>query len=162
MRTIKLLAALVLLHLLAGCASIMTSNENQVRVETVDASGKEVKDAICTVLRGDTRTSFNTPAVVPIAKGSGDIRMDCTKTGVPEGKAVLMSRVGAATFGNIIAGGVVGAVVDQATGKAYNFPEWVQIVMGQFLVFDRRDHNDGKPTPGKALETTAQPAEAPK
>jgi uncharacterized protein YceK len=137
----KLLIALTALFALSGCASIMTSNENNIRVETVDSTGAEVKEANCTILRGEAKTAFVTPAVVPVTKGSGDIRIDCTKSGMPDGKAVVTSRVGAATFGNIIAGGVIGAAVDQATGKAYN-------------------HQDGKATPGKP--PGAAPTDAPK
>jgi hypothetical protein len=154
---IKLAFACFAMSLFSGCASIMTSNENNVRFETVDSKGAEVKDASCSMLRGDARTTFTTPAVIPIAKGSGDVHVDCKKAGMTDGKAVLTSRVGAATFGNVLAGGVVGAAVDQATGKAYNFPEWVKVVMGSTLAFDRRDHNDGQPTPGKAVAAAASP-----
>ena len=149
-----------------GCASLTTPNENQVRVETVDEAGVQIADANCVMLRGAVKSEFKTPAVVPITKGSASITVDCTKPGVADGKGVLTSRVGAATFGNILAGGLIGIAVDQATGKAYNFPEWVQVVMGKILSFDRSAHVEGKPTPGVAIagqtpdtaKPTAQPA----
>jgi hypothetical protein len=46
-------------------------------------------------------------------------------------------------------GGIIGTAVDQADGKAYNLPEWVQIVMGKMISFDRNDHVAGKPNLGK-------------
>jgi hypothetical protein len=146
------LSAAVLIS--AGCASLTTPNENNIRVETVDATGGEVKDATCAILKGSTRTEFKTPAVIPVAKGSGDLRIDCSKEGLAEGKAVLTSRPGGATFGNILAGGIIGALVDQSTGKAYNYPEWVQIIMGKFLAFDRKEHENGKPNKSTVLEAS--------
>jgi hypothetical protein len=154
-RFFKLAALSVICFSTVGCASLMTSNENNVRVETVDSTGVEIKDANCAILRGSLRSEFKTPAVVPVTKGSSDVRIDCTKEGFPEGRAVVTSRVGGATFGNILAGGIIGAVVDQSTGKAYNFPDWIQIVMGKVLAFDRKNHVDGKPTAGTVIETPA-------
>jgi hypothetical protein len=135
-----------------GCASLTTSNENNIRVETVDATGTEVKDATCSILKGAARTEFKTPAVIPVQKGSADLRIDCSKEGVADGKAVLTSRAGGATFGNILAGGIIGALVDQSTGKAYNYPEWIQIIMGKLLAFDRKEHENGKPNKATVLE----------
>ena len=148
----KLFAATVPLALTVGCASLTTSNENQVRVETVDETGAAVADANCAILRGSVRSEFKTPAVIALAKGSQQVMIDCTKAGMPEGKAVLISRVGAATFGNILAGGLIGIAVDQATGKAYNYPDWIKIAMGKLLSFDRSNHVDGQPLVGKPID----------
>lgn len=149
---LKLIAAAAPLVFTVGCASLTTSNESQVRVETVDAAGVEVKDASCFMARGGVRSEFKTPAVVAVSKGSSNVMIDCSKPGSPDGKAVLTSRVGAATFGNILVGGFIGAAVDQATGKAYNYPDWIQIVMGKLLSFDRTHHVDGKPMAGKPVD----------
>lgn len=151
-RLFKLACLSTALLMSVGCASLTTSNENNIRVETVDASGAEVKDATCAILKGATRTEFKTPAVIPVAKGSGDLRIDCAKEGLADGKAVLTSRAGGATFGNILAGGIIGAIVDQSTGKAYNYPEWIQIMMGKFLAFDRKGHENGKPNQSTVLD----------
>jgi hypothetical protein len=146
---IRLFALLTLAAIMTGCASITTPSETQVKVETVSAEGAQVDSATCTVLRGGVATEFTTPGTVPVPKAAGDAGIECKKSGMPDGKGILISRVGGATFGNIILGGGVGAIVDQATGKAYNFPEWVRIVMGRTLTFDRADHKDGEVTPGK-------------
>jgi hypothetical protein len=122
-----------------------------VRVETVAADGTEVKDAKCSINRAGAKVEFQTPSVIGVPKSSADVIIDCTKAGLPDGRGVLTSRVGAATFGNIIAGGGIGAIVDQATGKAYNYPEWVRIMMGRVLGFDRSNHIDSNPTPGKDI-----------
>lgn len=149
---IKLCAVTLPLALSVGCASLTTSNENQVRVETVDESGADVADVNCAMLRGSVRSEFKTPAVIALTKGSQQVMIDCTKAGMADGKAVLTSRVGAATFGNILAGGLIGIAVDQATGKAYNYPDWIKIVMGKLLSFDRSNHVDGKPLIGKPID----------
>jgi hypothetical protein len=134
---------------LSGCASVTTSSETKVKVETVSMDGQPVDAADCALQRAGVATPFKSPNTVPVPKAAGDAGIECKKDGMPDGKAILISRVGAATFGNILIGGGVGVIVDQATGKAYNFPEWVQVVMGKTLTFDRADHKDGQPTPGK-------------
>jgi hypothetical protein len=113
------------------------------------------------MLRGSLKSEFKTPAVVPVAKGSNNIVMDCTKQGLEDGEAVVTSRVGAATFGNVLAGGLIGAVVDQATGKAYNYPDWIQILMGKILGFDRSNQQDGKPTKGLPMDGVVDPSPNP-
>lgn len=145
--------AMLVVGAFSGCASLTTSNENQVRVEAVDVAGVEVKDAKCEMLRGDLRSEFKTPAVIPLKKDSTSVMIACTKEGQPEGKGLLISRVGAATFGNILLGGVIGAAVDQATGKAYNFPEWIQITLGKILTFDRKEHVADKVSKGSEMTT---------
>ncbi len=141
-----------------GCASLMTDNNTPVKVETVTADGVDVKEASCAIVSGVTRTEFKTPAVIPLRKSSADVYLECKKEGLPDGRANLVARAGAATYGNILAGGIIGAVVDQSTGKAYNYPEWVRVVMGKYLNFDRSDHKDGVQTPGKdALDKDKKP-----
>jgi uncharacterized protein YceK len=134
---------------LSGCASITTSSETKVKVETVSMDGKPVDAANCALQRAGVATPFSSPNTIPVPKAAGDAGIECKKEGMPDGKAILISRVGAATFGNVLIGGGVGIIVDQATGKAYNFPDWIQVVMGKTLTFDRADHKDGQPTPGK-------------
>ncbi len=143
---------------LSGCASITTSSETKVRIETVSLDGLPVDAADCALQRAGVATPFKSPNTVPIPKAAGDAGIECKKEGLPDGKAILISRVGAATFGNILIGGGVGAIVDQATGKAYNFPEWIKVVMGKTLTFDRADHKDGEPTAGKDPLAPTAPA----
>src|SRR5450830_1008349 len=49
-------------------------------------------------------------------------------------------------FGNILLGGGVGAIVDHSNGSAYNYPEWIRLVSGQNLTFDRSDFKSGEAT----------------
>ena len=58
-------------------------------------------------------------------------------------------------FGNIILGGGVGAIVDHVKGTAYTYPNWIQLVFGKTLVFDRTDENEGTPMAGKEPSTVA-------
>jgi hypothetical protein len=143
--------------LASGCASLATSNDTMVRVETVATDGSEIKEATCAINRAGSKIEFKTPSSIGIPKGTPDVTIDCSKPGVPDGRGVLTSRVGGATFGNILIGGGIGIIVDQATGKAYNYPEWVRIVMGRVLGFDRSNHVDGGPTPGKEIAGASAP-----
>ena len=49
----------------------------------------------------------------------------------PLGVVSVESGTRAAMFGNIILGGVVGAVIDHSSGAAYEYPEQVHVVMGR-------------------------------
>ncbi len=145
----KICVAVAVATAFTGCASVTTSSETTVKVETRTQEGAAVEGADCALMRAGIATPFKSPGTVPVPKSAGDAGIECKKEGLPDGKAILISRVGGATFGNILIGGGVGAIVDQATGKAYNFPEWIQVVMGKTLTFDRADHKSGEPTPGK-------------
>ena len=50
-------------------------------------------------------------------------------------------------FGNILLGGGIGAIVDHSNGSAYNYPDWMKLVMGKSLSFDRKDTLPNSPTP---------------
>ena len=67
-------------------------------------------------------------------------------------------------FGNILIGGGIGAIIDHSNGSAYNYPEWMRIVLGDNLVFDRRDFASGVPTQATTPEASkvAASASAPK
>ncbi len=47
-------------------------------------------------------------------------------------------------WGNILFGGGIGAIVDHNKGTAYSYPDWVKVILGDNLVFDRKNNVDNQ------------------
>ncbi|MNV07072.1 hypothetical protein D3C71_974830 [compost metagenome] len=63
--------------------------------------------------------------------------------------------------GNIVLGGVIGAVVDHNRGTAYTYPTWVELVFGESLVFDRSLQTGDAVVKGLAAGSVTAKANAP-
>jgi uncharacterized protein YfiM (DUF2279 family) len=149
----KQLVTLCLTALLAtGCASITQDAKQTITVATKDTVGATVLGAKCVFKndKGEARLD-TTPGNAFVDRSSADMEVTCKKEGVADGTARLISRAGR-IWGNIILGGGIGAIVDHNTGKGYNYPDIIDIIMGQLTVYDRSNQEDGKPT--KAGATT--------
>ena len=57
-------------------------------------------------------------------------------------------------FGNIIFGGGIGAIIDHNKGTAYTYPQWIRLVVGKMLGYDRKDDKDAAPNLGTAIPGT--------
>ena len=63
-----------------------------------------------------------TPGSVRLDKSKNDLSVTCSKPGFQTATVTKAPSFGGATFGNIITGGVVGVVVDAASGANYEYP----------------------------------------
>lgn len=137
-------AALVL----QGCASIVNDTTNPVRFETYSQGGTEVKDMECKVENDYGAQTVKTPGTLQVRRSSKDLQIVCSKTGDADAKGVATSRVNGGMFGNIIFGGGIGAIIDHNKGTAYSYPQWIRLVVGKVLGFDRNNDKDGAPNLG--------------
>ena len=108
---------------LVGCASVTTGSHQNVSVETHPVSGAECR------LSNDDGTWFvpSTPGSVTIDRAYSDLSVTCEKPGYGRGTAVVKSSTKGVAFGNIIAGGVIGAAVDMGSGAAYDYPSLITV-----------------------------------
>ena len=115
------LAALALVALLPACATVVEGTSDTVTLSTNPAG------AACTVDRNGERVAAvaATPASVRISKSRHDLAVTCTKEGYQPATAAAASKFTGATFGNVLVGGVVGAVVDAASGANNRYPSEV-------------------------------------
>jgi len=144
--------------LATGCASITTDSTQMVRVDALDEQGVAVNDAKCDLTNDNGTYSVESGRYVVVRKSGKNLNIRCespTREDLAEGTAI--SRPGAGMFGNIIFGGGIGAIIDHSSGKAYNYPEWMQVVFGRILTFDRTEHEDGVPMAGKEAVSSDQP-----
>lgn len=136
---------------LTGCASITNDTSAPVRFETLSESGATIKGADCTVENDYGQQSFKTPVTANVRRSSKDLQITCVQANQPDGRGVAISRANGGMAGNILFGGGIGAIIDHNKGTAYTYPEWVQVVMGKTLTFDRRKDAEGKPNRGEVL-----------
>ena len=121
----KRVASLFALLLAPACSTITTGTTQAVTV-TTDPPG-----AACHLQRnGQTVGIVNpTPGSVTVGKSTRDMQVTCTRAGSLQGSGTLAAEFQPATLGNIILGGVVGIVVDAASGAMGTYPPVVAVVL---------------------------------
>ena len=117
--------AVLLLILGSGCATITKGSSQTVTVDT-DPSG-----AVCTLTRDAKPLAVvnPTPGSVSIEKSSGVIAVICKKADYLDSAGTMASEFQAMTFGNILFGGLVGVVIDAASGATHEYPPLVRITL---------------------------------
>lgn len=118
MRHRRSFAAITLVLSLTGCATITTGSGQAIAVNT-DPEGAD-----CTLTRdGVVLARVNpTPGSIHVEKSSTDLTVLCRRDGYQETGGKIGSEFQPATLGNIILGGIVGVVVDAASGAMTKYP----------------------------------------
>ena len=117
----KCLIIVGVIGLTTGCSTIVSSNNQTVSVKAMHEN-KEVLGAVCTLQNSKGEWTTVTPQSVNIRKAWGDLNTTCRKSGAV-GTKVIASSAEASTFGNIIIGGGIGALVAAGTGNGYSYPD---------------------------------------
>lgn len=125
MRSSRSRAALALLAvaLLSGCATLTTSSSQTVTMTT------EPPGAACTFKRdGQVIGVVNpTPGSLSVSKSHTAIDVSCVKEGFVDATGSVGSKFQAMTFGNILFGGIIGIVVDAASGATAEYEPTITI-----------------------------------
>lgn len=118
MKNLFLITLIVSMIGLTSCASIVSGDSQIVSVETPDCA-----EASCTLTnKQGTFYVASTPETVTVNKSTSTMFVECSKGNLKEVNEIESSTAGMA-FGNILAGGVIGAAVDMGTGAAYKYPD---------------------------------------
>ncbi len=141
--------------LTSGCASITGSPNQSVSVQTREQSGREVTGAACDLTNNKGKWFVTTPGSVMIHRSNDDMQVLCNKSGFEPGRASVVSETKGAMFGNIILGGGIGAIIDHNTGAAYEYPSFIQIIMGIFSKIE------APKTPDQPLQGSATMVDTP-
>ncbi len=110
---------------LSGCATIVDGSKQSVSVSTSPVQG-----AACTLHNSEGTWYLTSPGSVEVHKTKNDLEVTCTKDGYQPGKQVATSKFGGATFGNILAGGVIGVGIDAASGANYYYDNPLTVPLG--------------------------------
>jgi hypothetical protein len=106
---------------LAGCATVLNGTSQDLPFNS-DPAGA--------VIALHTGQNCTTPCTFSMRRGD-DARVDITKPGFQPVTVYIQSRTGGSTFGNILLGGPIGAVVDGSNGasnRLYPNPVYVRLV----------------------------------
>jgi hypothetical protein len=127
-----------------GCATVMNGTSQPVAFKS-DPDGAVIK-----LISGQSCT---TPCQYELKRGKDSV-VTYSKAGYQPAKVYIQSRTGGATFGNIIAGGVIGGVIDGTNGASnhlYPSPVYVRLIpvgsSGEAMLLDKN---------GTVVSTVAQ------
>ena len=112
-----------------GYASITGSKLQPVSVQTI-FEGKEVSGVGCTLVNDAGKWFVTSPGSVTVQKSTGDMTVDCVKDEL-RGKETLVSKAAGMLWGNILAGGGIGYVVDRNTGAGFDYPNSITVMMNR-------------------------------
>ena len=109
-----------IMFLTGGCASIIGEDTQPVSVDTPNCP-----QASCR-LTNSQGTYFvkSTPETVVINKAYSDLMITCEKDG-KTANSVHVSAANGATFGNILLGGIPGALIDGGSGAGYDYQSYL-------------------------------------
>jgi hypothetical protein len=123
----KAVLALSILVTLTGCASIAGDKMQPISVKTVH-NNAEIAGINCTLSNDAGSWSVMSPGSVKVHKSTGDLAVNCKKDTFA-GNQSLVSKANGAVWGNIIAGGAIGYIVDRSTGAGFDYPGSVTITL---------------------------------
>ena len=120
----KLLGILVLSLLLAGCASTMSGNQQNITVIS------NVKGANCSLSNEKGNWSIQTPGSVLITNSRLNLSERCTKSGYQDAVVSIPSKhKDSATWGNVVLGGGIGYIWDRKSGAAFIYPSTINLTL---------------------------------
>jgi len=132
--------------MMSGCATVLKDDKQPLKIETYNDQGEEVEGARCLIETPTGTRSTTSPRQILVERDAGDMHVTCHKKGYPKAEGRLVSAVSGAMFGNILLGGIVGAVVDHVDGQGYSYPEWVRLVFGKMSVYKGDGREAGHPS----------------
>ena len=119
------LAALVLLVLIAGCATITRGTTQTIAIHTPGAPGARCMLSSTSI----PSQTVITPANITVEKGMDSIAVRCSKECFQDGTGVVVSSMEAMTAGNLLIGGVIGLGGDAASGAMNKYSPETGIFM---------------------------------
>lgn len=120
---LKKLLVLCALLMSSACASITAGTTQSVAVNTTPKDGAQCE------LKNEKGawTVASTPGSTTVTKAYGELAITCAHPDGSKGATSMQSTTAGAAFGNILAGGLIGAAVDMSSGAAYQYPANVAV-----------------------------------
>lgn len=151
-----LLSVFALAGLISGCASVTGSSTQNVTVQTLESTGKNLPGAVCELSNSKGKWFVTTPSSAMIHRSNDDMLIVCKKEGYEPGMSSSASTTKGEMFGNILAGGVIGAIIDHNSGAGYEYPDLIQVLMRAFSRTDQSASTKQAP-PQEAVALPAAP-----
>ena len=138
---IRILGACVAV-LASGCATVVNGSTQQISVTTDPVAG-----ANCELKNSEGTWQVTTPGTVEVNRARNDLTITCTKDGYPTATTADHSKINFMTFGNVLAGGIVGVMIDSSTNANTEYETPINISLTA--------------TPDETKSAQASPATAP-
>lgn len=122
------LAACATVALLAGCATLTESTQQDVLVQTI-LDNHELAGVGCVLYNDVGKWFVTTPARLTIRKSAGALRIDCRKDGGDWAYEKVESKVNATLWGNVVLTAGAGYFVDRNTGAGFDYPSTLTVTM---------------------------------
>ncbi len=108
-----------------GCASILSGTTQEIAVNTNPPAAQ------CEADRLDAKIGeiASTPGSILVQKTKSDITVVCRKFGYQQASYLNHSGTADSTFGNIVAGGLIGLAVDSASGAINKYDPVVNVTL---------------------------------
>ena len=148
-----------------GCASI-TGSRNQPISVTTTHEGAPITGANCSLVNDKGTWYVKTPGSVMVQKAYGDLSVSCKKEDSHVGASIFKSTAEGATWGNIIAGGLIGYAVDASTGAGFSYAPTlnVEMIKGNVMPIPvvaitpaNNQTNENPPSPKQDTPASASP-----
>lgn len=123
MRNLSLLFFTLLLTLVSGCASIVSDNESTTYIQT------DPEHARCELHGQDFTRVVNTPSSISLPSEAAPITISCKADGYKNTVQEIDTSGDGWIVGNIIFGGIIGAVVDASRGAGEKYPPQYSMVL---------------------------------
>lgn len=122
---LRAITSLACLAALVGCSSIIEGTSQDIALNTNPAG------ANCGIYRQGLRIAevTNTPGSALVKKTKYDITVLCIKDGYQQATYMNHSGSAGATFGNIVAGGLIGWGIDSASGADNKYDGTVNLTL---------------------------------
>jgi hypothetical protein len=137
-RLLSLWPMLAVSALTVGCGTLTQSATQTLQVQAV-LDYKPVDGVGCLLSNAAGRWFVTTPAKVTVAKNAGPLRVDCRKDGAASDELVG-SRRDRSLWGNYVFTAGLGNKVDRETGRGYDYPSTLTVVL-------QRDAEEPRYTP---------------
>lgn len=132
MKNNYLVTLLALSAFASGCSTLTADGTSQdLSVMTYTSDNKDLTGASCELKNDEGSWTAVTPASVMVRRSNKDLMVKCTKSGLADARANVVSKTKANMWGNIIFGGGIGAIIDHSNGSAYQYPPVLKLIMGQ-------------------------------
>jgi hypothetical protein len=121
----RVVVILVLALTASACATVTMGTTQEILVES-DPAGAE-----CRIDRKGANVAVvkETPGKVIVSRSKENVTVICDRDGYARSSEIVEASFTGATIGNVIAGGIVGVMVDAASGANNKYPERMLVVM---------------------------------
>jgi len=133
---------------MSGCASVIYDSNQPIRISAVDKSNTALTDVYCIMRNDNGETNLRTDSIGYVHRSARNLQVRCSKNGLPDGMATLVPGAKIPLFSALAVGGDLGAVIHKTNDAGFNYPDWIVVVMGDDLVYDRKDQKVNQPLLG--------------